>query len=544
MDVRPSKLATLFVVAALCASCARMATPPGGPEDKTAPTVVKTSPTQDETEIAWDRDVMLEFSEPVNRSGVEAALYLSPEPGQRLRYRWSGRRLVLDYLDPLPDNRTIVVTVGAQAKDLQGNGLESSFTLAFSTGDSIDRGLIRGMVALPEKSKSFGVVAYLLSDTLPDPLRDSPDYRMQTDADGSFELTYLAQGRYRLFALDDRNFDGLWSPASELIGPASMDVDVREGLTPFVTFVPMLHDTSPPAILRARQFDQHRLDLRLNKDMQPTVLIRDGAAEIFAEHIGVDSSASGSWFVYFGDTLTSDSALVTVGVADDTLAAKFAVNSRADTTAPSLVTSWPANRSVNRELPEQIIAVFSEPILFDEPRDSLTVTFKADTVDVPFSVSSSDPASISVTPDHSLIPGKKYTLEIPGLLIRDYSGNVPHDSVVTIAWYTYPADSMGTISGSVRATAGAQWILELHPVKDRVEGASFTTFSSYEFRGWPEGKYRIRILQDVNRDGVHNIGSVMPFEFSEPFQWHPDTVSVRPRWTNETDITWTTETQR
>jgi len=520
-----------------------MAVPPGGPEDKTPPAVIMTSPAKDETGVTLDRDVTLEFSEVVNRSGVEAALYLSPEPGRRLRYRWSGRRLTLDYLDPLPENRTIVVTVGAQAKDMQGNPLESSFTLAFSTGDSIDRGVVRGLVAMPPKSKSIGVIAYLLGDTMPDPMRDAPDYRIQTDVDGVFELSYLAQGKYRLFALDDRNFDGLWSPASEMIGPPSADVEVREGLSPFVTFVPMLHDTTPPAILRARQYDRGRLDIRLNCSGQPSVELIDSSAIHYAEYVAIDTSLSGGWFVYFADSLSADSATALVRVADDTLVAKFAVNNRADTTAPMMLTASPENRSLNRDLPHEIYVIFTEPVIFDEPHDSVVVTLKADTADVPFTVQSSDPASLSITPEQSLVPGEKYSLTIPGALIHDYSGNAPHDSLLSLTWYTYPQDSLGTIAGKVHGEAGAIWILELHPEKDRLEVGTTMAVSSYEFHGWPEGKYRIRIMQDINRDEMHNTGSVIPFAFSEPFRWYPDTLTIRPRWTNETDITWTSETQ-
>ncbi len=354
-----------------------MAAPPGGPEDKLAPVIAVTTPAQDATNVSRDTDVVLEFSEPVNRPGVEASLYLSPEPGRRLRYRWSGRRLTLDYLDPLPENRTIVVTVGAQAKDLQGNLLESSFTLAFSTGDSIDRGEVSGLVAMPEGSKSFGVVAYILGDTMPDPMVDAPDYRIQTTAEGKFSLSYLAKGRYRLFALDDRNFDGLWSPAVEQIGTASKDVDVREGLKPYVTFSPSLQDTTPFAILRVRQIDEHQIDLRVNHSGQPIVEISDGASTQFAEHFREDTSASGSWHIYFPDTVSGDSATLSVRVSnphipDSSLTARYAVNNRPDTTAPEMIDSWPTDHLQTQFVPDEILAIFSEPIVFTEHSDSLS----------------------------------------------------------------------------------------------------------------------------------------------------------------------------
>ncbi len=160
-----------------------------------------------------------------------------------------------------------------------------------------------------------------------------------------------------------------------------------------------------------------------------------------------------------------------------------------------------------------------------------------------FAAYQGDPASIIIVPDSALPTGKKCKIEIPTSLVRDYSGNTPHDSLLTFSWYCYPDDSLGTISGVVRATAGAQWLVQLYSLDHRVPVDYLTTFSEFSFEDWPAGDYRIRVVQDVTRDVYHDIGSVAPFEFSEPFEWHPDTISIRPRWTNEIEFFWTTETQ-
>jgi len=519
-----------------------MAPPPGGPEDKTPPEIARSMPEHDATQVARDSDVVLEFSEPVNRPSVEASLYLSPEPGRRLRYRWSGTRLILDYLDPLPENRTIVVTVGSQAKDMQGNPLETSSTVAFSTGDHIDRGRAYGTSTIPEGVRSIAIVAYQIGDTLPDPMRDAPDYRMQSGTDGNFELGYLAPGRYRLFALDDKNLDGMWSPASEWIGTASQDIEVAEQLNPRVTFAPSLQDTSPLAILRTRQTDALRIDLRLNRDVVPDQIgISDSVGAQTALYHQPDTSASGSWRVFIDRELVGDSATAYVEMRDTRLSYRFAVISRPDTSRPRMRESFPENRSLTRDIPEELIIIFDEPIMLVE--DSLKAELRADTAHVNFTLDQSDPAALTIVPSEPFQAGRKYTFTLPKSLITDRAGNQPPDSLLNLSWYSYPPDSLGDISVTVRAPERGPWLIELFTAKKREFVTATLSNDNAVFLGYPQGEYLVRVVRDKNANERLDSGSILPFNFSEPFEWHPDTVSVRARWTAEVEFNWTTLTQ-
>lgn len=535
----------LISLALLSLSCARMGVPPGGPEDKTPPEIAFEFPEAGSVNVPRDSDVTLQFSEPVNRPSVEASLYLSPEPGRRLRYRWSGRMLTLDFLDPLPENRTIVVTVGAQAKDMQGNALENSQTLAFSTGDHIDRGEIQGVSLLPDRAKSISIAAYLLGDTMPDPMIDTPDYRMQTDDQGVFDLGYLAPGVYRLFALEDKNFDGLWSPANERIGPATQDVQAVEGLVPSVTFAPTLQDTTTLGILRAKQIDVRTLNLRFNHEIAPDRFdVFDDVSLQTALQFSRDTSSTASWFVYLDDSLTTDSATAKVAVGDSMLTEKFAISTKPDTTHPKVAETYPANRSANRSVQQEIVIVFNEPIVFDATEDSLSVRLKADTTDFSVGAKQSDAMSITVVPELPIETGRKYVLGIPNSFVTDRSGNVWRDSLWTLTWYNYPVDSLGDIVGAIQSPELGPWLVELYRVRTGDPLETVFTNSAFKFVGYPQGDYRLRAIHDVNGNQMFDRGTVSPFAFSEPFQWHPDTIAVRPRWSAEVDILWTTLSQK
>lgn len=480
--------------------------------------------------------VVIEFSEMMNRPSVEAALYLSPEPGTRLRYHWKGRRLTLEYLDTLTANRTHVVSVGALAKDLQGNTLEGSFTLAFSTGDHIDRGALSGIAEIPDGLRSLSILAYAKSDA--NPMADVADYRIQTSSDGTFQLSYLAPATYRVFAVSDKNLDGKWSPASEIIGTASSDVSVAEGENPFVTFSPALQDTTPWLILRARFLDERTLNLRFNHQAQPSVEVADGSETRFAEHFRPDTSASGSWMIYLAEGLKGDSAAVRVRIADQELVARCAVSHNPDTTRPELIESLPASGLKLRAVPHEIVAIFSEPIVFAQESESLFVLLRHDTTALAVSAEQTDPASLTLTPDVSLLAGSTYFIEIPSALIADYSGNSPRDSVLMINWYAYPEDSLGSISGTIQSVEPSSWLVELFQSDDSERIEFVCTESYFEFTNYPAAAYRLRVIRDVNRNQRFDRGRVEPFEFSEPFYWHPETLTVRPRWETEAAVIW------
>ena len=52
----------------------------------------------------------------------------------------------------------------------------------------------------------------------------------------------------------------------------------------------------------------------------------------------------------------------------------------------------------------------------------------------------------------------------------------------------------------------------------------------YNFERVLPGNYEIWMFDDYNSNGKYNFGSINPFETSEEFFVHPDTINLRPRW--------------
>ena len=113
--------------------CATQVRPTGGPTDKTPPKIIKVIPEKESVNVPLDQVIEIEFNESMNRKSLEKAVFITPNPSDRVKYKWKGRRLLIEFIDSLKAERTYVVTLGTDFKDQHGNALSQSFTLAFST---------------------------------------------------------------------------------------------------------------------------------------------------------------------------------------------------------------------------------------------------------------------------------------------------------------------------------------------------------------------------------------------------------------------------
>ena len=120
----------LFALVLLATSCAKVGLPSGGPVDKEAPRILSHYPAADALVVARDEVVEIAFSEAMDRERTEEALFVSPAGPLQLKWRGTTR---LQVAMPLAEERTYVLTVGTGARDVRGNSLAQSFTLAFAT---------------------------------------------------------------------------------------------------------------------------------------------------------------------------------------------------------------------------------------------------------------------------------------------------------------------------------------------------------------------------------------------------------------------------
>jgi len=535
-------------VLALLTSCAKVGVPPGGPEDKTGPAVVASVPQSNSVGVPRRMTARLEFSESVNRASVEAALFLSPDPRQRLRYRWQGRALELVYLDSLDADRTYVISVGSQAKDLRGNPAAETFTIAFSTGSQIDRGSIRGWIGDFETPQAVGLWAYRMNDEAPPhPLLEAADYGVQASEDGTFRFEYLKTGTYRVFAVQDRNRDGLWTPPGEPIGIPPWDVSVTDSTVPWLSFQLSRQDTMPARIRTARSVHDGLIAVRANREIaslagafigaeSDTVTIRDAYA---------DTSGADSWLIFAERALT-DGVWELAANGSDPLGdswqdtASFEVRARPDTSRPRIHRTIPAAGIPARAAPDSVWIEFSEPIAYRVDSLARFAIAVGDSDTIAVAISQPVPRGLTLHPASPLEEGIRCRALLPGWAIQDNFGNTVSDSMLSVEFFAWPTDSLGALVGRAEPASDGDILFRILTVRERMEAARAIADESGEFRvsRLPATQYLLQAILDRDQDGKCSFGKIRPFEFSEPFWISDDTVTIRARWEYETDISW------
>jgi hypothetical protein len=435
------------------------------------------------------------------------------------------------------------------------------FTLAFSTGDSIDRGKIRGRV-FGTKPEGVMVYAYALEGIRPDtldPARVRPDYITQTGDGGYYSLSNLSLGPYRVFAVRDEYKNLVYDRQIDAIGVASGDIILAPSRAEVagVNFLLQQEDTTRIFVTGAVAVNRRLVDVRFSESP-------DSLQFSHAQFACVDT-ASGERIGLAGAFLRrsplSNAGLITLtpldsgriyrltvrGLRDrsgnglDTSHAQvlFEGSGRPDTLAVSVTVQGIRDSSRGVWPRGPYVLLFSEPV--ERIRASAGISLLDSTGrSVPLAPSWLDSISVSIMPRRLLDGDAWYTLRIRLDSLLTLRGRTEQDSTVTLRFSTLDMRTTGTIDGdladedpqratlgysvsarSTGRTAGPEWSIRL---------ARPGPFAVKEL---VEGNYEVFAFEHRDSTMEYRHGSPFPFVPAARFTVYQDTVKVRARWAVE-----------
>ncbi len=532
-----------LLVVFVLSGCATQVPPSGGPPDTTPPQIIKTYP-QNRTTNFKDNYVEVEFSEYVDKRSVQDAIYISPYIEGEIQYKWSGRKLKIIFPEKLKEDKTYVITFGTEIRDLNaGNKMKESFTLAFSTGSTIDSGSIGGKIY--SRRENFMVFAYLLDGINPDtlsPMHTKPDYVTQAGKDGTFKFQFLKLGKYRLIAVNDKLKNLLYNPGEDEYGVFREDVKI-DSLNPSagnIIFKTTIEDTSKPFVSSVNVIDASHIFVKFSEK----IILNEDAFKVEKE----------GEFLNFVPQIYPDSTKVILIMLDKLLNNRryklyvskitdlagneiepkiFELSPEPgnkfseDTTAPSLIFSIPSDDETDIDLNVKM------KLFFDDVLNPDVEAILVDSSGVKVNVKiQQDLNFLEIEPVESLKPDELYTLNV--FKIRDVSGNVFKDTL-KISFRTIDPASFGAIEGNVFCddTSSSVIVSAFEVGKGKTFQTKTKCNSKFIFERVPQGRYLIEAFIDSNENGKYDYGKVYPFVPSERFSVYPDTVKVRARWTTE-----------
>lgn len=543
-------VAVLFFLslAFLILDCAEVSPPPGGEEDKLPPTIIETSPANGAINVPPGNEITFWFSEGIIKPATARPIFISPRQTLPPELHWKSDRLTVKLAENLETNQTYVLTLTSEISDWRRNKMDSTVTIAFSTGESIDSGSVNGfMTSAGERKGGVLVGLYEASSPNSEIIFDSiyPSYLTQSAKDGSFRFRFLPETKFVMVAFEDINRNERYNPLEEPFAVSDREISLgslkhMDGL--------YLELSAPaakqPEIVSALFTADRLIRIRLNTNIQLDYLknypmnikfsTKSDSSRIHEAQAFLESHLdTSSVLTVFANSLDTGAFIIAIqydSTVDPITYDGVTIGELKDKNRPVIVEFLPPDRSqFKKDL--KITALFSEPI--DKSR--LTAgTFSlanGDSQVVNVIANWNDAFHLSVETD-TLAEGGRYTMSMAEFEIVDLAGNIMGDSIKSFSFSVLSSDSLGSISGTL--------LMEL-PKKDKsTKQLSFTDLKSrqsFELKvtgnsfttELPSGKYLMSGFLDENNNSRRDLGSVRPYTFAETFSQSTDTISVRAR---------------
>lgn len=257
----------LFLASWLVLQCATPTQPTGGPPDRTPPKLEETEPPTGTTHFDQKR-IRFHFSKYIDRNSFQRAFQIEPDLSLDYEISWRRRTATVSFKDSLPENTTMIFTLGTDLSDMRNNRIRAPLQLALSTGADIDDGRIIAPVKdaeTGEKRMGDRIMLY----RYPYNLNKSADYVAESDSAGKARFNYLREGRYKAFWLDDRNRNRIWDKTREAAQPfreAFIELEKGKELQLSTLYVVKI-DTISPVLQAVGMLSSERLRLRFSEDV-------------------------------------------------------------------------------------------------------------------------------------------------------------------------------------------------------------------------------------------------------------------------------------
>ena len=207
-----------FGIILLSYACANKAQgPTGGPKDITPPSVLKSYPANGSLNFK-KKQILIDFDELVSVEKANENVLISPPQVKPPDVKSFGKRLTVDFNEPLFDSTTYTINFGNAIVDLNEKNAIKNYFFSFSTGNEIDTLKIAGTVINAEDLNPLsGIFVGIYKETSDTVFSKKPFLRIgKTDENGRFSINNIKKGAYKVFALGDANRDYFFQPGEGL----------------------------------------------------------------------------------------------------------------------------------------------------------------------------------------------------------------------------------------------------------------------------------------------------------------------------------------
>ena len=550
-------------------SCASVAPPPGGPEDKLPPRIAGTTLAPNAISQSVNLDLTLQFDEWIIQKPPNGAVAISPPISGKLRVEADGDKLRIYSTSPLDSNTTYTLTVTNAIRDLQGNPLEKPFQILFSTGNFLDSLKANFSVLLQDsliKKKKFPVVAFYPvgkvrshkgylekfrdstlsaeADTFPRITKEIPQYIAQTDSLGNGVLQGMQAGFYLAVAFLDENNNQKLDAINEIAGIAVFPFELTEAKVNMFRFSLGDLDTSSFSLDAVSQRGNREIELSFSRNTVLDSLFKQKNNCFFLN--GKDTIFPSDSYI---EIYSKNTVLLAENLKNDTLYtvrclyARDSLDRQLDTArgsakfrfkkipekelTPTYISRVEPSKEASDVLPDLPIKLsYNRPVSADTMKFRLYVNEDS----VKMEVKQLDAANLEILADTAWGTDSKIKFV---QVYKDSVVDTLFKEKILTQFNTISKLKLASLKGEIPG-GNAQTIVVLQEIissgiKTKLpssrQSKSFGRLwqtkcdasGHFEIKGLQEGAYKLLYFKDLNGDGRLTSGSIYPLAAGEPW---------------------------
>jgi len=519
-------------------SCAQIVPLTGGDKDIEPPKEIESTPLNGSVQFA-SQEITILFDEFIQLQNLQSQLVVSPYMENEPQVKVRGKKLIIELTDTLSPNTTYSLNFGNAIVDITENNPIPNYKYVFSTGDYLDSLLYSGSVVNAfdlSPSKETSVLLYAqFEDSVP--YLERPRYIAMTDKEGKFEITNIAHGSYKVFAIKDINANYLFDLPNEEIAFESKKLELTksEADNQLKLFE---EQASEQFVLHTEHKQFGEVKFILNKapkqlsvkhfdnDSEPFLLDRNPTDDTVSVWLRLPKNVG---YLKNYDSLTQ--ALEAFQVLDSTHVIDTITKDIYTKLEDSLFI-FSSNINSNFDLNKAIH--LSSPRPLSSSVNWENVKLLEDSVEVAYEkvMLKKGPRHVSV--QYNFKEATTYQLLLPKGCFTDIYG-AANDSI-SYGFKTKSVSDYGIIDLAVAPNFSDDYIVQLMRNNKVISQKIATGEMKLKFDFVKPGNYEFKLIVDANKDGQWTTGNYLKRQQPEKVFIYKKEVVIKPNWDNE--ISW------
>ena len=512
MNYRLVFLYTLYIfISSFLFSCANMVTPTGGLKDVDAPVLIKSKPKQQSTNFSG-KEITLGFNEYLNLKDIQKQLIVSPGDIE-IEVKKQGKNLILKLNKEPNPNTTYIINFGDAISDYTENNITKDFKYIFSTGNDIDSLELKGNILDAFKKEKVKDVIVCLYKNLVDSVvyNSRPDYTVRANDNGEYKFTNLKEGTYRIFCMKESNNNKLYDSEDEEIAFNDSLIELKGNVK--LNSLLLFSEIPLKRKILNKNITAQKVEIILNKKNNIELMKIDSTMDTI-----VYSKNRDSINVYYKDKIDTSYLYLKEDNKIDTLRIKF----------PKAPKKSDLNISVENKIKGNQLLIKSNDLFRINMLDSLIIF--EDSIKVNYNIKAIAYNIYMI--EYNFIKEKNYKISIADSVFKSYNGSLNKSYQSKIAFYN--DEDFGTVTF---LNCSKNKIYELLNERSEIVRRSISNSeNNIVYKNLLPGAYRLRIVNDNNKNGIWDSGNYLKKQQPEEVEYHLTPIKIRANWDLEIQL--------